>query len=132
VQDHHASGRDLSLVALRVLPAPGAREPSEASWRRTFREAATLAGRLIRDSDCAAAFGRDMIVAALPATALDGARRTAERMAAVGECTAFVGGEETAGPLVFEQSAVQLQAGESGLGLMARAISAFEPAGATA
>jgi two-component system cell cycle response regulator PopA len=130
-EDHHATGRALSLVALRVLPAHGAREPSDAAWRRTFREAATLAARLIRDTDSGAALGRDLILVALPMTPLDGARRTAERMAAVGECTAFAG-DESRGPLVFEQSAVQLRLGESGAGLIARAVAAFEPAGAIA
>jgi two-component system cell cycle response regulator PopA len=131
-QDHQAAGRELSLVALKVLPAPGAREPSDAIWRRTFREAATLTGRLIRDTDSAAAFGRDLIVVAMPSSGLDGARRTAERTAAVGECTAFAGGDGSAGPLVFEQSAVQLQPGETGASLLARALAAFQPAGATA
>ncbi|MBL8550412.1 MAG: hypothetical protein JNJ73_10530 [Hyphomonadaceae bacterium] len=129
--DHHATGRDLSLVALKVLPAHGAREPTQSVWRRTFREAATLAGRLIRDADSAAAFGRDLILVALPATALSGARRTSERMAAVGECTAFAGGEGGA-PLVFEQSSVELQDGESAAALMARAIAPFMPRGAMA
>jgi two-component system cell cycle response regulator PopA len=130
-EDHHAAGRELSLVAFKVLPAHGARTPSDAAWRRTFREAATLAGRLIRTTDCAAAFGRDLILVALPATALAGARRTSERMAAVGECTAFAGGDVGA-PLVFEQSTVALQSGESGAALMARAMAALEAEGATA
>ncbi|MGE0044501.1 MAG: hypothetical protein AB7J28_10830 [Hyphomonadaceae bacterium] len=124
--DHHATGRPFSLVALRVLPAPGARTPGEAVWRKGFREVATLASRLIRDTDCGAALGRELIVCALPATNHAGARRTAERIAAVGECTAFASGDGDAGPLVFEQSTVEMKPGESGRALLARALEAFE------
>lgn len=125
-EDHHASGRPMSLAALRVLPAHGAREPSDQVWRRGFTEIASLAGRLVRDSDSGAAIGRNLIVLALPATDLAGARRSAERVASVAECTAFASGEGGAGPLVFEQSVVELQPGESGAGLFARAAGVFQ------
>lgn len=130
--DHHATGRRLSLVALRVLPAHGARTPSDAVWRKGFREVATLASRLIRDTDCGAALGRDLIVAAMPTTPLKGAQRTAERISAVVECTAFAAGEGDAGPLVFEQSTAELKPGESGRGLLARALELFAVQGQTA
>ena len=130
--DHNASGRPLSVAALRVLPAPGARQPSEQVWLRGFTEIASLAGRLIRDADCGAVLGGEWIVLAMPATSLGGAKRTAERIASVAECTAFASGEGGAGPLVFEQSVVELQAGESGAGLMARALRALEYESATA
>lgn len=124
--DHHACGRPLSLVALRVLPAHGARRPSDDRWRRGFTEIASLAGRLIRDADCGAVVHGDVIAAALPASDLAAARRTAERIASVAECTAFASGEDSAGPLVFEQSAVELQPGESGAGMLARALRQIE------
>lgn len=124
--DHHTSGRPLSLAALRVLPAHGARQPSAEVWSRGFSEIASLAGRLIRDADCGAVLGSEWIVLALTATRLDGAKRTAERIASVAECTAFASGESGACPLVFEQSVVELQPGESGAGLMARALRALE------
>jgi hypothetical protein len=66
--------------------------------------------------------GSDIIAIALPASPLKGARRTGERIASVAECTAFVSGEGGAGPLVFEQSAVELQPGESGAAMLARAL----------
>lgn len=124
--DHHASGRPMSLAVLRVMPAHGASAPSEAVWRRGFTEVASLAGRLMRDADCGAIFGADLIAVALPASALKSAKRTAERIASVAECTAFAAGDGSVGPLVFEQSAVELQPGESGAGMLARALRAIE------
>jgi two-component system cell cycle response regulator PopA len=124
--DHHANGRPMSLVALRVLPAHGARQPSPETWRRGFGEIASLAGRLMRDADCGATLGGDLIAVALPASDLAAAKRTAERIASVSECTAFASGENSAGPLVFEQFAAELQPGESGAGLLARALRSLE------
>lgn len=124
--DHHASGRPLSLAVLRVMPAHGASAPPEPVWRRGFTEVASLAGRLMRDADSGAAFGGDLIVVALPASPLKSAKRTAERIASVAECTAFASGDGGAGPLVFEQSSVEMQPGESGGGMLARALRAIE------
>lgn len=124
--DHHSSGRPLSLAVLRVMAAPGSREADPQVWKRGFSEIASLAGRLMREADSGAAIGRDLIVIALPAAALKAARRTAERIASVGECTAFASGQGGVGPLVFEQSAVELQPGESGPGMLARALYALD------
>ncbi|HWA00764.1 MAG TPA: hypothetical protein VG841_10680 [Caulobacterales bacterium] len=131
-EDHHANGRPFSLAALRVLPAHGLREPPEAVWKRGFTEIANLSARLIRDADCGSVFGKDLIIVAMPATELIGARRLAERVASVAECTAFAAGEQDVGPLVFEQSAAELQPGESGAALLARALRIFELESATA
>lgn len=124
--EHHVSGRPLALAVLRVLPAHGAREPTEEVWKRGFGEIASLAGRLMRDADTGAALGQEFIAVAAPASTLKSARRTAERIASVAECTAFASGEGGAGPLVFEQSAVELQPGESGSAMLARALRALE------
>ncbi len=124
--DHHASGRPMSMVVLRVMPAIGAREPTEQQWRKGFTEIASLAARLMRDADCGVTMGVDLIALALPASDLRSAKRTAERIASVAECTAFASGEGGAGPLVFEQSTVELQPGESGAGMLARALRAIE------
>jgi two-component system cell cycle response regulator PopA len=124
--DHHASGRPFAVAALRVLPAHGASTPPEQVWSRGFTEIASLAARLIRDADCGVTLGSEWIVLALPATDMAGGRRSAERIASVAECTAFASGEGGAGPLVFEQSVAEMQPGESGAGLMARALSALE------
>lgn len=124
--DHHASGRPLSLAVLRVLPAHGARAPAEDVWRKGFTEVASLAARLMRDADCGVTLGGDLIAIALPASHLKSAKRTAERVASVAECTAFASGDGGAGPLVFEQSTVEMQPGESGGGMLARALRAIE------
>lgn len=124
--DHHASGRPMSMVVLRVTPAIGAREPSPEIWRKGFTEIASLAARLMRDADSGVIMGSDLIALALPAARLRNARRTAERIASVAECTAFASGDDGAGPLVFEQSVVELQPGESGTALLARALRAIE------
>lgn len=116
----------MSMVVLRVTPAIGAREPSEEAWRKGFTEIASLAARLMRDADCGVTMGADLIALALPASDLRSAKRTAERIASVAECTAFASGDGGAGPLVFEQSAVELQPGESGAGMLARALRAIE------
>lgn len=124
--DHHASGRPMSLAVLRVTPAIGAREPSAEAWRKGFAEIASLAARLMRDADSGATLGGDLIALALPAATLKDAKRTAERIASVGECTAFASGDGGSGPVVFEQSAVELQPGESGAAMLARALRAIE------
>lgn len=124
--DHHSSGRPMSMVVLRVTPAIGAREPSPEAWRKGFTEIASLAARLMRDADSGVTLGGDLIALALPAARLRNAKRTAERIASVAECTAFASGDGDAGPLVFEQSVVELQPGESGTALLARALRAIE------
>lgn len=124
--DHHQSGRPFALAVLRVMTAPGARTPSEQAWKRAFDEIANLAARLVRETDAGAALGAEFIAVALPATSLNGAKRMAERIAAVASCTAFASGEGGVGPLVFEQSAVELQPGESGAGALARALHALD------
>jgi two-component system, cell cycle response regulator PopA len=125
-RDHHGNGRPMALCVLRVMPAHGAREPEPDVWKRGFNEIASLAGRLMRDGDTGVALGEEFLAVAMPATPLHGAKRTAERIASVAECTAFASGEGGAGPLVFEQSAVELQPGESGLGLLNRALRALD------
>ncbi len=124
--DHHATGRPFSLVCLRVLPAHGASRPSEPVWKKGFTEIASLACRLVRESDCGASFEGEFIALALPFTDYKGARRVSERVASVAECTAFASGENGAPPLIFEQSVVELQPGESGGALLARARTAFD------
>jgi two-component system, cell cycle response regulator PopA len=130
--EHQRSGRPLALVALRVAPAFGAAQPSADAWRRGFGEIASLAGALMREADSGAVLGGDLIVLALPVAGFAAARALAERIAAVAECTAFVAGDNGAGPLVFERSAAELQPGESGAGLLARALRGIEAVSASA
>ena len=125
--DHHFNGRPLALAVLRVLPAHGARQPSEQVWKRGFDEIASLAARLMRE--CRQRRGDRRAISSpspCPQLELAGAKRTARAYRAVAECTAFASGEGGAGPLVFEQSAVELQPGESGAGMLARALRALD------
>jgi PleD family two-component response regulator len=125
--DHHATGRPLALAVLRVVQAPGARRPIERHWKKGFAEVSSLTARLMRDADSGAAIDSDTIVVAFPFTTLAKARRALRRITSVAECTAFAAGEDSGGaPLIFEQSVVELQPGESGSGLMARARAIFE------
>jgi two-component system cell cycle response regulator PopA len=120
------SGRALSLVALRVALAPGARDVTETLWRRELEQVSALTGRLIRTHDSAALLDDDIIAIAIPGAREAEARATAERVAAVAECTAFAAGQNDAGPVVLGQSVVELAPGESATGLLYRAISAFD------
>jgi two-component system cell cycle response regulator PopA len=122
---HQESGRPLSLVALRVTPAFGATRPTETEWRKGFGEIATLAGRLIRVSDSAAALDMERILIALPATAPKEAKRVAERVVSVAECTSFAAGGDHAAPIIIERSLAELQPGESGSALLTRAQTPF-------
>lgn len=128
----HASGRALSVAGLRVQLAAGARRATASGWRRGLYQVCEIAGRLIRSEDTAALLDGDLIVIALPGAGAAEARRTAERVASVTECTAFAAGEADAGPIVLEQTAAELAAGESGAGLLARTRAAFELEGARA
>jgi two-component system cell cycle response regulator PopA len=114
--DHHATGRPLSLLALRISPAAA----GDAAWRKGFREVAGLATELVRDADCCAALDWNLIGAALPATSLAGAQRAAQRIASVVECASFAAGDSDAP--TYAQSTAELKPGESGRALMARTL----------
>jgi two-component system, cell cycle response regulator PopA len=122
VEASHASARPLALVALKVLPAAGARTPSAASWSRSIGEIAGISARLIRGSDTAGLVDGDLIVALMPNACVDEGRRMAERVAGVVECTSFAAAEADGGPVVLERSVVELVPGESSVGLLSRAL----------
>ena len=128
----HASGHALSLVALRVQLAPGARKTNAAGWRRGLHQVAEIAGRLIRVEDTAALLDGDMIVVALPSTLAGEALCTADRVASVTECTAFAAGEADAGPIILGRNVTELAPGESGRAFVARTLSVFDLEGARA
>ncbi|KAF0187361.1 MAG: hypothetical protein IV086_05495 [Hyphomonadaceae bacterium] len=128
----HINSRPLTIVALRMTLAPGARMPTEAAWGRNLNQISELAGRLVRGADTATVMDGNVIVVALPDANLQEGRRTAERVSGVVECTSFASGEGDAGPIVLEHSVVELVAGESGAGLKARALEPFHPRGALA
>ncbi|MBI1250959.1 MAG: hypothetical protein GC189_05785 [Alphaproteobacteria bacterium] len=127
LQDHQDAGRPVSIAALRLCLAPGASSAPRDAWLRAFEEIASLSVRLVRDADCGATFGDDALVFALPATSHAGARRTAERIAAVCECSAFAAGDGDVGPLVFEQSVIEAHPGEGAAACLGRVCAPFEP-----
>lgn len=131
-QASHATGRPLSLIGLRVQLAAGARRASTAGWRRGLHQVAEIAGRLIRVEDTAALLDGDLIAIALPCATVDEARRTAERVVSVTECTAFAAGDADAGPIVLARNVTELAPGESGAALLSRTLSVFDVEGARA
>ena len=130
-EEHVRRARVLSLVALKIGPAYGARPPVAKTLARAISEAAALAGRLLRSSDSPALIG-DVFVAALPNTMLAGAHRTAERISAVADCTTFAAEEGSAGPLSFAQSVVQQEPGESAASVLNRLLAPFDEKALTA
>ena len=129
--EHLRRSRDLSLLALQIGPAFGARPPRAQTLSRAVAEAAALAGRLLRACDSPALIG-DVFVAALPNTALAGAHRTAERISAVADCTTFAAEDGSAGPLSFAQSVVQQEPGEAGGALLQRLLAPYDEKALTA
>jgi two-component system cell cycle response regulator PopA len=130
-QEHIHRARVLSLLALKIGPAFGARPPGAQTLSRAIAEAAALAGRLLRASDSPALIG-DVFVAALPNTTLAGAQRTAERISAVADCTTFAAEDGSAGPLSFAQSVVQQEPGECAASVLARLLAPFDEKAMTA
>ncbi|MBU6373802.1 MAG: hypothetical protein KJS97_13830, partial [Alphaproteobacteria bacterium] len=118
---HHLSGRPLSIAALKLGPAPGATPAHPAVWARAFSEAASITARLVRDADLAAVWDETTLLFTLPALDAAAAETALARIAAVGECTAFAT-DGAAGPLSFHSSVATLAPGESGAGLLARAL----------
>jgi two-component system cell cycle response regulator PopA len=128
----HLSGRPLTLAALRICLAPGARSRSADAWDRSVAQIGELAGRLVRAHDAAALLQADVIVIALPDSHAAEGRHTAERVSGVVECTSFASGEGDAGPIVLEHSVVELNAGEGGGALLVRALDPFVAEGVRA
>lgn len=122
---HHLSGRPLSVAALKIGAAPGATPAHPAVWARAFSEAASITVRLVRDADLAAGWDESTLVFTLPALDAAAADAAMARITAVGECTAFAT-DGPAGPLSFHASAASLAPGESGAGLLARALAGVQ------
>jgi two-component system cell cycle response regulator PopA len=117
----HAAGRPLAVVAVHLSPAPGASPAHPAVQRRAFADAGDLVARLARSAYTPGLIEDETLVIAMPALDEAEAATAATRIAAVGECTAFAT-EHGAGPLNFITSLTALAPGESGAGLLARAL----------
>lgn len=128
----HASGRPLTVAALRVCAAPGARTPPQRLWDQGVAQIGELAARLVRAQDAIALLHDDLLVISLPDSGAVEGRQAAERVSGVVECTSFASGDGDGGPVVLEHSVVELHAGEDGRALLARAIDPFLAKGARA
>lgn len=117
-QTHHDKGRPLALAVMEV--AGDARD--EAAWTKGFSEIATLCSRLTRVSDSTARIDARRIALAFPSTSAAGAEAALARIGKVCECTAFAADGAGDRPLAFSWRVVELSPGESGAGLLNRAL----------
>lgn len=130
---HEATDRPLSVATLHFSPAPGATPPEPRQWQAGFREAASLAARLLRACDAPALIDGETLVVIFPCTEREEAAQAAERLASVTECTAFAFGvDDGRPPIVIAASTASRAPGETGASLAARAIAALAPKSAIA
>lgn len=118
--------RPLSLLVLRAEAPPEADRGARAA---AYRQLGGMIRRLVRVEDCAARLETNVYAVALPGCALAAARKTAERLEAVGECTAFEGRDDMDDPfqMTLHAAAAELRAQETGRGLLLRTLAAFRP-----
>jgi two-component system cell cycle response regulator PopA len=118
-QTHHDRGRQLTVAILEVGDHKGRQTPG---WRRGFGEIATLCARLVRAADSTAVVDDGRIAFAFPSTPLAGGEAAVKRVIGVCECTAFAAGDGGERPIGFRSRVVELSPGESGAGLLGRAL----------
>lgn len=125
-QAHREAERPLSLIALRFESAPGA-APAPGDWSQRCKEAADIAGRLIRAGDTCVFLEPDEVAILTPSRPEKAARTAADRLGDIIEHTAFVG---AGGPLLAARAACELAPGESAAALIRRAFAAVKSNGA--
>ena len=117
-QTHHDRGRPLSLAVLEANSAAiGA-----PAWRKGFDDILNLTSRLTRASDSVAPIDGQRIVLAFPSTYSGGAAAALQRVVSVCECTAFAAGDGLGAPVRLSYRVAELSPGESGAGLLSRAM----------
>lgn len=120
----HAVGRPLAVA---VLHAEAPTDVSRLARDDALRQLGSMMRRLVRVEDLAACMDAGVFAVAMPGCDGDAARTAAERLEAVGECTAFDGGDlEDPFQLTLTASIADLQPGESGRALLIRAIHGFQ------
>jgi len=119
-RQHQADGRPLSL-AVFSLQGPFA----GLGGKRACDEAFDMVSGLVRASDLALRLREDTLGVLLPCAAREEARELAQRAVGVLESTGFVGME---GPLKLRRMVCELATGESGEGLLARALAGLSAA----
>lgn len=125
-ENAHALDRPLAVLVLRAEAPRGADRGARAA---AYRQLGGMIRRLVRVEDCAARLETNVYAVALPGCALAAARATADRLEAVGECTAFEGRDDMDEPfqMTLRAVAAELKSGETGRGLLMRAVAAFRP-----
>lgn len=94
--------RPLSVCVLKVAERVDLKAPRAGGWvARAVPQIGSMIGRLVRVEDTAARLAPEVFALALPATPLQAARSSGERIAAVIGCTAFEAGQG-ATPFVVE------------------------------
>jgi two-component system cell cycle response regulator PopA len=119
-QTHHDRGRPLAIAILEVSAPHGA--VASVAWRKGFAEISMLCSRLTRAADYAAPVDERRVALAFPCTNSEGAEAAMSRITKVCECTAFAAGDGGVGPLRLSHRTLELSPGESGAGLLARAL----------
>lgn len=115
--------RALSVCVLRVPDNETIGAARKSGWlERAMPQIGAMVSRLVRVEDTAARLSPETFALALPATDLEAARVTAERIAAVIACTAFDAGPDR-GPFVVELDVgvAEMKAGETPASLLERA-----------
>jgi two-component system cell cycle response regulator PopA len=118
-QTHHDRGRPLSIGVLEIS---GGENAGSETWARGFGEIAMLSARLVRAADISTPIDARRIAFAFPCMGGEGARVAMQRVIEVCECTAFAAGDGGCGPLSFAIRTAELSPGESGAGLLSRAL----------
>ncbi len=116
-------GRPLSLIILR---ADAPRDVELEARRDAYGQLGSMMRRLVRVEDLAARLDANVFAVATPGCDSDAAQTAAERLEAVGECTAFDGGAlDDPFQMTLSVTLAELQPGESGRALMVRALNGF-------
>lgn len=115
--------RSLAVCVLRVPSNDTIAAARKGGWLdRAMPQIGAMVSRLVRVEDTAARLSSEVFALALPATDLEAARVTAERIAAVIACTAFDAGTDRS-PFVVELDVgvAELRAEETPASLLERA-----------
>jgi two-component system cell cycle response regulator PopA len=114
-QASRVRNRPLSVCVLKLAETPELTALRTEGWvARAIPQIGSMIGRLVRVEDTAARLAQEVFALALPATDIEAARATAERISAVIGCTAFEAGDGRA-PFVaaFEIGAAEVTTPES-------------------
>ena len=118
------SSRPLSLIVMRVQPSIfSEQQPSAVALESARRQFGKMLRHLTRAEDFPARLDAGVYVAAMPATPLEEANATAERIRSAAECAAYDGGHsETSVRIALQMSCAELADDEGAARLLKRAV----------